>query len=300
MATRDAGAASLESVMKLIEGDHSAIQDQVTRLTTQQQQQYRDRGYHFPVRAFDGAEAAESCESFLCYMREKEETLKHLLPREKLGFLAETHFFLHWVYRLVSHPRVLDAVESVLGPNITVWNSHWFPKFPGDRSYVSWHQDAPIGACHRPKLLRHGSRSPRARSRTAACAWFLVLINLRCCHSARPTPQTTCSPAARKSLWRWTRRRPWICRFMPESFPFITSVLFMVSDRTGRQSPESGWQFGTFRRTSSSLAPSAISFFWFAAKTTTATSRSWILRNMTWLTGRARCTARPWPARCAT
>ncbi len=128
--------------MKHLSETTSVIQDQVTKLTAQQQQQYRDRGYHFPVRAFDGTEAAEFCESFLRYMREREETLKHLLPREKLGFLAETHFFLHWVYRLVSHPRVLDAVESVLGPNIMVWNSHWFPKFPGDRAYVSWHQDA--------------------------------------------------------------------------------------------------------------------------------------------------------------
>jgi ectoine hydroxylase-related dioxygenase (phytanoyl-CoA dioxygenase family) len=68
--------------------------------------------------------------------------LAQLLPRERREILTETHLFLRWVYELVSHPRVVDAVEAVLGPDIMVWNTHWFPKFGGDRAYVSWHQDA--------------------------------------------------------------------------------------------------------------------------------------------------------------
>jgi non-heme Fe2+,alpha-ketoglutarate-dependent halogenase len=120
----------------------SVIQNQSTKLTSEQQRRYGERGYHFPVVAFGEAEARGLGEKFLAYMKENEERLKHLLPREKVGYLAETHFFLNWVFCIVSHPRVLDAFESVLGPNILVWNSHWFPKFPRDRAYVSWHQDA--------------------------------------------------------------------------------------------------------------------------------------------------------------
>jgi ectoine hydroxylase-related dioxygenase (phytanoyl-CoA dioxygenase family) len=67
--------------------------------------------------------------------------MKGLLPRDRRAYLTETHLFLRWVYRIVSHPRVLDAVESVLGPNLLVWGSQWFPKMPGDKAYVSWHQD---------------------------------------------------------------------------------------------------------------------------------------------------------------
>jgi non-heme Fe2+,alpha-ketoglutarate-dependent halogenase len=118
------------------------ILDSVAKLTPAQVEDYRERGYHARVRAFEAEAAAEFCNSFLAYLRQNEEGLKGLLPRDKRGFLTETHFFLAWAYRLVSHPRVLDAVESVLGPNIMVWNSHWFPKFPGDRAFVSWHQDA--------------------------------------------------------------------------------------------------------------------------------------------------------------
>jgi ectoine hydroxylase-related dioxygenase (phytanoyl-CoA dioxygenase family) len=43
---------------------------------------------------------------------------------------------------LVRHPRVLDAVEDVLGPDILCWASGIFLKEPHDPAFVSWHQDA--------------------------------------------------------------------------------------------------------------------------------------------------------------
>jgi hypothetical protein len=111
-------------------------------LTSQQQDAYRDYGYHFPVRALQDDEAAKLCHSFMSYYEQHSEPLKQLLPRDRRAFMSETHFFLRWVYEIVSHPRVLDAVESVLGPDIMVWSSQWFPKFPNDKAFVSWHQDA--------------------------------------------------------------------------------------------------------------------------------------------------------------
>jgi ectoine hydroxylase-related dioxygenase (phytanoyl-CoA dioxygenase family) len=36
---------------------------------------------------------------------------------------------------------MLDAVESVIGPNIVVWGCSLFAKRAGDSSFVSWHQD---------------------------------------------------------------------------------------------------------------------------------------------------------------
>ena len=111
-------------------------------LTSQQQDAYRDYGYHFPVRALQDDEAAKLCHSFMSYYEQHSEPLKQLLPRDRRAFMSETHFFLRWVYEIVSHPRVLDVVESVLGPDIMVWSSQWFPKFPNDKAFVSWHQDA--------------------------------------------------------------------------------------------------------------------------------------------------------------
>lgn len=103
---------------------------------------YREQGFHFPVRAFDAEVACALQQKFHAYWQSNSDELQRLLPRERVAFLLETHLFLRWVYEIVAHPRVLDAVESVLGPNVMVWSSQWFPKLPRDKAYVSWHQDA--------------------------------------------------------------------------------------------------------------------------------------------------------------
>jgi len=124
------------------------MQIQPTGLTLQQQAAYRNRGYHSPVRALAAHEAAGLCGTFLDYYERQRDDMEKLLPRDRRAFLCETHFFLRWVYQMASHPRVLDAVECVLGPNILVWSSQWFPKFPGDKLFVSWHQDATYWGLH--------------------------------------------------------------------------------------------------------------------------------------------------------
>lgn len=43
--------------------------------------------------------------------------------------------------RLARTPAILDAVETVLGPNLLVWSVELFIKEPGSEKTVSWHQD---------------------------------------------------------------------------------------------------------------------------------------------------------------
>jgi len=117
-------------------------------LTDRERRAYHERGYHAAVTAFDAAEAERYRSLFERYWAANETLLASQLPRERREAMTETHLFLPWVYELVSHPRVLDAVEAVLGPDILVWNSHWFPKFPHDPAYVSWHQDAAYWGLH--------------------------------------------------------------------------------------------------------------------------------------------------------
>src|SRR5262249_50390384 len=52
------------------------------------------------------------------------------------------HLYSRWVSDLVRHPAVLDAVESLIGPDILVWRSIFFVKPPRDPRYVAWHQDS--------------------------------------------------------------------------------------------------------------------------------------------------------------
>eukprot|EP00418_Pyrodinium_bahamense_P047272 CAMPEP_0179175314 /NCGR_PEP_ID=MMETSP0796-20121207/86576_1 /TAXON_ID=73915 /ORGANISM="Pyrodinium bahamense, Strain pbaha01" /LENGTH=316 /DNA_ID=CAMNT_0020878641 /DNA_START=30 /DNA_END=977 /DNA_ORIENTATION=- len=46
------------------------------------------------------------------------------------------------VARLAQHPRVLAAVEDILGPHFVCWSAHLFCKLPGDPTEQPWHQDA--------------------------------------------------------------------------------------------------------------------------------------------------------------
>src|SRR5437868_5558049 len=42
--------------------------------------------------------------------------------------LHQTHLHFRWAYDLATHPRILDAVEDLLGPNILLWATSVFPK----------------------------------------------------------------------------------------------------------------------------------------------------------------------------
>jgi len=45
-----------------------------------------------------------------------------------------------WFNALIHHPRILDAVEDVIGPNILVWTSTFFIKEPHSPTFAAWHQ----------------------------------------------------------------------------------------------------------------------------------------------------------------
>jgi len=42
---------------------------------------------------------------------------------------------------LIQHPRLIDGVSNILGPDLLVWNGGLFIKDANSPSYVSWHQD---------------------------------------------------------------------------------------------------------------------------------------------------------------
>lgn len=105
-------------------------------------ERYAETGYVWPLRAFPAAEAEAARGRFMAYWNRHIGRFAGSLPRERFWLTVDTHLALPWVCTLALHPVVLDAVERVLGPDVMVWNTHWFPKFPRDRGYVSWHQDA--------------------------------------------------------------------------------------------------------------------------------------------------------------
>ena len=57
------------------------------------------------------------------------------IKRQKL------HLVTTWMADLVRHPKILDAVEDILGPDVLCWQTSLFIKEANDPGFVSWHQD---------------------------------------------------------------------------------------------------------------------------------------------------------------
>ena len=121
-------------------------------LSSEQRQFYEEHGYLCPLSVFSDGETQRFRRQFDDYTEENKERLSKLIPRERRAVYGLTHLSLPWVYEIVSHPRVLDAVEGVLGSNLLVWGSDWFVKFPGDAAFISWHQDGAYWGLQPPKV----------------------------------------------------------------------------------------------------------------------------------------------------
>lgn len=63
------------------------------------------------------------------------------------------HLLYTWLDALVRDTRILDAVESVFGPDLLCWSSQFFVKPAGDAAYVSWHQDATYWGLSSPDVM---------------------------------------------------------------------------------------------------------------------------------------------------
>ena len=106
-------------------------------LSPDQIAQYRRDGFYFPVDCLTPDEAAYYRGRLEAFEREHGATLGKLPDLAR----AKTHMLFTWMDELVRHPKVLDAVESLIGPNILLYHLTSWLKEPGEPSHVSWHQD---------------------------------------------------------------------------------------------------------------------------------------------------------------
>ena len=58
-----------------------------------------------------------------------------------LHYKAKVHTIMQSPLALATHPRVLDVVEALIGPNILLYDVEYIIKEPHTPSFVSWHQD---------------------------------------------------------------------------------------------------------------------------------------------------------------
>lgn len=55
---------------------------------------------------------------------------------------SKSYLLFNWADQIAHHPRILDAVEDVIGPDILVYHSTLFLKEANTPAYVRWHQDS--------------------------------------------------------------------------------------------------------------------------------------------------------------
>src|SRR5262245_57663345 len=97
---------------------------------------YAKDGYHFPYDVLSGSEASalvadlEAAETEVAGDRARLSMLRSY-PAQLLPSYAA----------LIRHPRLIDAVSQIIGPDLLVWSCGFFLKDAGSKSFVSWHQD---------------------------------------------------------------------------------------------------------------------------------------------------------------
>src|SRR5476649_745110 len=103
-------------------------------LSPAQVAQYQRDGFACPASVLGAAE-----------VRELRADLEHWekLQGHPLDFPEKSKSYLlyNWAYTLVHHPKVLDAVEDLLGPDILVYHSTMWIKEAHTPAHVRWHQD---------------------------------------------------------------------------------------------------------------------------------------------------------------
>ena len=104
-------------------------------LTKEQIEQYHDQGFISPIRVISEQEALS--------IKNELEQVEAEFPEEINAEIRNNlHLSFAFLYKLAHNKIIVDAIEYLIGPNISLWASVMFIKEPSSKHYVSWHQDA--------------------------------------------------------------------------------------------------------------------------------------------------------------
>jgi non-heme Fe2+,alpha-ketoglutarate-dependent halogenase len=115
-------------------------------LNQDQIERFREEGFLAPIRVMSEDEA-------LAY-RGRLERFEASTGGPLAGDLRhKSHLLFTWLSELIRHPRILDAVEDLYGPDLLCWSSSFFIKEEESASFVSWHQDSTYWGLSRPDVV---------------------------------------------------------------------------------------------------------------------------------------------------
>ena len=100
-------------------------------LTQQQREDYADLGFLFPIDVMSDADAGEH----------HQKLIEIEADHGPMHYRVKPYLIFRSAYKIATHPKLLDAVVSILGPDILLWDCGYIIKEPGSEGFVSWHQD---------------------------------------------------------------------------------------------------------------------------------------------------------------
>jgi non-heme Fe2+,alpha-ketoglutarate-dependent halogenase len=106
-------------------------------LSQAQKDSYRRDGFLFPFPALSAEELAACCAGLARF----ETWLGSAVADADVRWRSQGYAHSPWLNDLARHPRILDVVEDLIGPDILIWTSTFFIKEPKSPTFAAWHQD---------------------------------------------------------------------------------------------------------------------------------------------------------------
>lgn len=102
-------------------------------LSPEQVESFDRLGFVSPVRVMSPERAR--------YYRQRLEAFEAAYPNQRIKLDQKAHMICPWVDEMIREPRILDATEDLLGPDILCWGTSLRAKRADGRTFAGWHQD---------------------------------------------------------------------------------------------------------------------------------------------------------------
>jgi len=95
--------------------------------------QFHKQGYCDPIPVLNEKEVAN--------FRSCLESFEHAHPDDTAKLKTKSHLLCPWIVEIARHPRLLDAYEDLIGPDIMCYSMAFRNKNADGRTFAGWHQD---------------------------------------------------------------------------------------------------------------------------------------------------------------
>ena len=101
---------------------------------TQFAEDYQKNGFLTGIPIADASEATRYQDAY--------NALEAEVGKEKCEIgLIDWHFDYQFIWELAIHPKIVDVIEALIGPDVMLLATHFFCKYGPREKFVAWHQD---------------------------------------------------------------------------------------------------------------------------------------------------------------